>query len=87
MVARLREQRQLSILAALLMDDACGAPGCMLAQRLVQLAEAASALPANEAGMMLLCPPRRAAAAAAAATGCCISRRRGSNACGWFRRR
>ena len=56
LVAALREQRQRGILAALLLDDACGAPGLMLAQRLVQLADAALALPGEEAALQLLCP-------------------------------
>lgn len=56
LAASLREHRQQGILVALLLDDACGAPGCMLAQRLVQLAEAALALPGEEVALMLLCP-------------------------------
>lgn len=56
LVAALRESRQRGILVSLLLDDACGAPGCMLAQRLVQLAEAALAQPGEEAALMLLCP-------------------------------
>ena len=56
LVATLRERRQRGILSALLLDDACGAPGCMLAQRLMQLAETALALPGEEAALQLLCP-------------------------------
>ncbi|KAL4857432.1 Queuine tRNA-ribosyltransferase accessory subunit 2 [Chlorella vulgaris] len=56
LVAMLREERHQGILLALLLDDALGAPGCMLAQRLIQLAEAATAQPGEEASLMLLCP-------------------------------
>ena len=56
LAAALREQRQHGILVALLLDDACGAPGQMLAQRLVQLAEAALAQPGEDANLQLLCP-------------------------------
>lgn len=56
LVAALREQRQRGILAALLLDDACGAPGSMLAQHLVQLAGTALALSGDEAALQLLCP-------------------------------
>lgn len=52
LVAALREQRQHGILVYLLLDDACGAPGQMLAQRLVQLAEAAFAQPADDDALM-----------------------------------
>lgn len=69
LVAMLREQRQHGILVSLLLDDACGAPGCMLAQRLVQLAEAASALPGDDASLMLLCPAQWPSASAAAGGG------------------
>ncbi len=56
LVAALREQRQHGIVVYLLLDDACGAPGQMLAQRLVQLAEAALAQPADEDGALMPCP-------------------------------
>ncbi|KAL4422827.1 hypothetical protein ABPG75_009024 [Micractinium tetrahymenae] len=56
LVAALREARQHGILIYLLLDDACGAPGGMLAERLVQLAESALAIPGEEGAMMLLCP-------------------------------
>lgn len=56
LAAALREQRQHGILVYLLLDDACGAPGQMLAQRLVQLAEAALAQPADEDGALMPCP-------------------------------
>lgn len=56
LVAALREQRQHGILVYLLLDDACGAPGQMLAQRLVQLAEAALAQPADDDAALMPCP-------------------------------
>jgi hypothetical protein len=56
LTAALREQRQHGILVYLLLDDACGAPGQMLAQRLVQLAEAALAHPAAEDAALMPCP-------------------------------
>jgi hypothetical protein len=56
LVASLREHRQTGLLNALLLDEACGAPGCMLAQRLIQLAGAASALPGEDGALLPLCP-------------------------------
>lgn len=56
LVAALLEARQHGLLIYLLVDDACGAPGGMLAERLVQLAESAMAIPGEEGAMMLLCP-------------------------------
>jgi hypothetical protein len=76
LVAMLREERHQGLLLALLLDDALGAPGCMLAQRLIQLAEAATAQPGEDASLMLLCPeqwptaqPGQAAPSQAAASG------------------
>jgi hypothetical protein len=73
LVAALREQRQQGLLVVLLLDDACGAPGCMLAQRLVQLAEAATALPGEEAALMLLCPAQWPQAGSAGAGGALLA--------------
>ncbi|KAL4448861.1 hypothetical protein ABPG77_007578 [Micractinium sp. CCAP 211/92] len=56
LVASLLEARQHGILIYLMLDDACGAPGGMLAERLVQLAESATAVPGEEGALMLLCP-------------------------------
>lgn len=56
LVASLLEARQHGILIYLMLDDACGAPGGMLAERLVQLAESATAMPGEEGALMLLCP-------------------------------
>lgn len=69
LVAALREARQQGILIYLLLDDACGAPGCMLSQRLVQLAEAALALPGEEGALQLLCPLQWPASGGSAAPG------------------
>jgi hypothetical protein len=73
LVAALREQRQQGLLVALLLDDACGAPGCMLAQRLVQLAEAATAVPGEEAALMLLCPAQWPQASSAGTGGALLA--------------
>lgn len=72
LAAELLGARRHGILAYLLLDDACGAPGGMLAERLVQLAESAMAVPGEDGAMMLLCPlpwPQGAARGAGAAGG------------------